>query len=126
MSDDSVGRDRVGPEGPAAYAQRKKGRNRNLRRRQRPAFEGALATLDRLLVTLVPISLNGETKKVEALDAIVTQLLAKAISGNARAYRTLLKYQEFASANSAKKLQLIFVESGYTRAVAEARGGDDV
>lgn len=96
------------------------------RRRKNRTFDGALAVIDRLLVALVPISLNGESRRVEALHAIVTQLVAKAISGDTRAYRALLKYQEFASVHGAKKLELTFVENEYTRALAHQAGGGNV
>ena len=59
-----------------------------------------------------------------ASDAIVLQLIQKAISGNPRAWRALLKYQEFANRHSAQiDSKLEFVESDYTRAVAKGSRG---
>ncbi len=54
------------------------------------------------------------------MDAIVLQLMQKAMPGNARAWRALLKYQEFAARRSDKSTELRFVESDYTRAVAKS------
>ena len=74
----------------------------------------------------VSISVSGQAKRVSASEAIVLQLMQKAMSGNARAWRTLLKYQEFANSRSDKSTELRFVESDYTRAVAKSpsRSGD--
>jgi hypothetical protein len=74
--------------------------------------------IDRLLLAPVQITLNGETIKVSALEAIMYQLVQKVMSGNARAFRVLLKYQEFANRHAEKKLELTFVDSDYTRALA--------
>ena len=73
------------------------------RRRRRPARqESTLEIMDRLLSPPVPISMNGQAKQVSASEAIVLQLMQKAMSGNARAWRALLKYQEFANSRSDK------------------------
>ena len=82
--------------------------------------------MDRLLARRVSISVNGQAKQVPASEAIVLQLMQKAMSGNVRAWRALLKYQEFANSRSAKSTEVQFVESDYTRAVAKSpsRSGD--
>lgn len=66
----------------------------------------------------VPITLNGETKKVPAIEAIVLQLIQQEMAGNARAARTLLKYREFANQTGEKRLEVIFIESDYTRTLS--------
>ena len=82
--------------------------------------------MERLLARRVSISVSGQAKRVSASEAIVLQLMQKAMSGNARAWRALLKYQEFADRRSDKSTELRFVESDYTRAVAKSpsRSGD--
>ena len=50
--------------------------------------------------------------------SIVFQLLRKSMSGNARACRALLRYKQFVSQNMKKKVDLTFVDSAYTQAVA--------
>jgi hypothetical protein len=99
-----------------------KGRGR--RRLDRP--ESTLAIMDRLLASRVPISLSGEPSRVTATEAIVLQLIQKAMSGNPRAWQALLKYQEFANSRSGRSTEVRFVESDYTRAVAKgsARSSD--
>ena len=115
----------VGYKRPPLRTRWKKGQSGNPRRRKYKAFESTVATIDRLLLTPVQISLSGETRKVPALEAIICQLLQKAISGSARASRVLLKYQEFASQHGEKKLELTFVDSAYTRALATQPVSDD-
>ena len=64
-----------------------------------------------------------------AIEAIMLQLMQKEMAGNARAARTLLKYREFATQNGEKQLEVIFVESDYTKALsgqsAAPGGGND-
>jgi hypothetical protein len=84
--------------------------------------ESAVATVDRLLLATVAITLNGEPTRVTTLEAIMYQLLHKAMSGNATALRVLLKYKQFASQNMEKHVDLSFVESAYTEAVAKMAG----
>jgi len=103
-------------------ARRVKGRGRESSRQ-----ESTLEIMDRLLSRRVSISVSGHARQVSASDAIVLQLVQKAMSGNPRAWRAILKYQEFANRRSVKSAKLRFVESEYTRAVAEgsSRSGDD-
>jgi len=68
---------------------------------------------------------SGQAKHVSASEAIVLQLMQKAMSGSARAWRALLKYQEFANSRSDKSTELRFVESHYTRAIAKSRSRSD-
>jgi hypothetical protein len=96
-------------------------------RRRRPARqESTLEIMDRFLMRQVPISVHGRATRVPAAKAIVLQLMQKAMSGNTRAWRILLKYKEFAESRSDKSTELQFVESDYTRAVAisSSRGED--
>jgi hypothetical protein len=117
--------DRVGYGRPPRESRWKRGQSGNPRRRTPKRPESTVATIDRLLLTAVQITLNGETKKVSPLEAIVFQLLQKAMSGNGRAFRALMKYQEFANLNLEKKLELTFVDSDYTRAFATQISSSD-
>ncbi|WP_432431230.1 DUF5681 domain-containing protein [Methylocella silvestris] len=92
------------------------------RRRQKPSNrrESTLAILDRLLAKRVPVKINGETAMVPAAEAIVLQLLQKALSGNGRAWRALLRYRDFASRRSSKKREVTFVDTDYTAAFANS------
>jgi hypothetical protein len=83
----------------------------------------ALEIIDRLLLTPVTLTLDGETGAVPALEAIVSQLQRKELSGSARATRVLLKYKEFAARRTEKRLDLVFVDSEYTRAISNLASG---
>lgn len=71
-----------------------------------------------MLLAPVEITERGETKKLPALAVITLQLVQKAMAGNGRARRALLKYQEFANQNSETKIEVTFAESDYTIAFA--------
>lgn len=53
------------------------------------------------------------------------QLTQLATSGEVRAMRILLKYEEFAESGSDKSTEVKFVESDYTRAVAKSFSSSD-
>lgn len=115
---------RIGYKRPPRNTRWKKGQSGDPRKRK-PADtsrESAVATVDRLLLASVAITLNGQATRVTTLEAIMYQLLHKAMSGNASALRVLLKYKQFASQNMEKKFDLSFVESAYTAAVAKMAG----
>ena len=120
--------DDVGYGRPPKRTRRKKGEgtNRGLRYRKRP--ESAADMLTRLLVKPVEITVGGETKKVPTLKAILLQLWMKEMSGDPRALSTRLKYQQFAQQQSKPRLELEFIESEYTQALAASvteKGDDD-
>jgi hypothetical protein len=108
----------VGYGRPPQRTRWKKGQSGNPRHKKRRAREGTLAILDRLLMHPVQIMVNGEVQKMSALEAIITQLIQKDLSGNARAASVLRKYRQLASQSSEKKFELTFVDSDYTRALA--------
>ena len=98
------------------------------RRRRRLAHrEGTLEIMERLLTHRVSLRVSGEPKQVSATEAIVLHLMQKALSGNARAWRALLKYQDFAAKSRPDtSTELRFIESEYTQAFAKsATRGDD-
>lgn len=72
-----------------------------------------------------PITINGEMTKVPAAKAIVLQLLNKGMSGSARAWRALLRYRDFASRRSEKRLELAFIDTDYTMAFANSLPRDE-
>ena len=104
-----------------------RGARRATGRRRRPARrESTLEIMERLLTRRVSISVSGQARRLSASEAIVLQLMQKAMSGNPRAWQTLLKYQEFAHSRSDRSTEVRFIESDYTRAVAKgsARSSD--
>jgi len=85
---------------------------------RKSAAETTLAIIDRLLLSKMRIRLNGEERKITALEAITLRLLQKAVAGDLRASRVLLKYEELARPRTEAPLQIAFVESGYTQSLA--------
>jgi uncharacterized protein DUF5681 len=95
-------------------------------RRRRPAREeSTFDIMERLLTRRVSISVSGNVKQVSATEAIVLQLMQKAMSGNARVWPALLKHQQFGNSRSAKSPEIRFVESDYTRAFAKSSSRSD-
>jgi Family of unknown function (DUF5681) len=95
-------------------------RPKGRRRGQRVCQENTLEIMERLFARRVSISVSGQAKRVSGLEAIVLQLMQKAMSGSARAWRALLKYQEFAARRSDQSMEFRFVDSDYTRAIAKS------
>ena len=89
------------------------------RRRQKPRREITLAIIDRLLLAPVQTSLNGKVTRITVLAAIMYQFLQKEVAGDARAGRALLKYEELARHGVENRLELEFIDSDYTRSLAE-------
>jgi Family of unknown function (DUF5681) len=112
---------KVGYGRPPRETQWKSGQSGNPRRKPPQPTENVVDIVDRLLLSQVRLSLNGEVTNVTALEAIVSQLQLKEMAGSARASRILLKYRAFASQHAEKQFQLIFVE----RALSRAGSGTD-
>ena len=93
------------PVGPSARRAKSSPRRRPIRR------ESTLEIMERLLMRQVSISVHGRAMRVPAAKAIMLQLVQKAMSGNARALRILLKYKAYAENSSDKSTELRFVES---------------
>jgi hypothetical protein len=115
MEDDDS---RTGYGNPPKQHRWKKGQSGNPRRQRTKPPESSVTMIDRLLAAPVHITVNGEAKKVTALEAIVFQLLQKEMAGNRQAARTLLRYREFASRNTKKNLKITFVDNPYTNALS--------
>jgi Family of unknown function (DUF5681) len=96
----------------------KKGQSGNPPRRRSARNRSTVETIERLFQKPVEITLFGAPKKVSTLEAIVRLISQKAISGDRRALAAQMKYQEFAAKYRDRKVQIVFVESEYTKAVA--------
>jgi Family of unknown function (DUF5681) len=79
--------DKVGYRRPPPRTRWRKGQCGNPQGSKRKIAETTVAMIDRLMLTTVPITLNGRRKRVAALEAILYQLLQKAMGGERRAYR---------------------------------------
>jgi Family of unknown function (DUF5681) len=113
QDDDDVGYGR-----PPKKTRWKKGQSGNPRRRYPARSKSTVELIDKFFLRPVEVTLDGETEHVPTLEAIVIQLWLKGVSGNQRALRVLLKYQEFARQNSEPRLEVTFVDNDYTRSLA--------
>ena len=112
---------KVGYGRPPLETRWKKGQSGNPPKKPKRA-ESGVDMIDRLLLSQVKLTLNGEVKKVTALEAIISQLQLMEMSGIARASRILLKYRAFASQHAGKHFQLIFKDSEDIGPVANPNG----
>ncbi len=108
----------VGYGRPPRASRWKKGQSGNPNRRRPARTHGTVEMIDRFFSAPVAITVNGEEKKVSTLAAIILQLWLKEITGDRRALDVRLKYETFARANSEIKVEMIFVDSAYTQALA--------
>jgi hypothetical protein len=108
----------VGYGRPPKETRWKKGQSGNPKRRYPARSHSTVEMIDRFFVTPVGITVNGEEKKVSTLEAIILQLWLREIAGDRRALDVRLKYETFARVNSAIKVEMIFVDSDYTQALA--------
>src|SRR5260370_13081953 len=125
---DQLNDDRVGYARPPKHTKRKKrqgGTSRKKKRQPRPS-ESVIAMIDRLLDAPVKITKNGTPTIMTALEAIVHQLLQKSLSGNKKANRALLEFQDFARLHEAGgQIEIVFVDNEYTRALSASRPESD-
>jgi len=104
----------------------KSGARRRRTQQQTRGHESRLAVLEAYLQRRTSITINGEAKQVSAGDAILLQLLQKALAGDARSMGALLQYLDFAGKRSSKSPELRFPESDYTRSFSKSTpGGTD-
>jgi hypothetical protein len=102
--------EKTGYKQPPLKSRWRKGQSGNPRRKpSRP--ETALEMVDRILRSPVTVTSDGETKRMPALEAIVSQLQIMEMAGNIRASRILLEYRKFAGQNAEKEVQLIFLQN---------------
>src|ERR1700680_1087241 len=105
----------VGRGRPPKATQWKKGKSANPGGRSSPRPTGLLEMIDKLLLTPVKITRDGEYKRVPTLDAILEQLWSKGIAGDRRARAVYLRCLELAPSVAAEKVQITFADSEYSR-----------
>jgi hypothetical protein len=110
----------VGYKRPPKRTQWKKGEsgNRNRRRSRRPLR--LIEVIDQILLKPVTVTENGLARQMPAVGAIVLQLLRKELAGNRRALTVRLAYEALAQQYAERKLEIRFVDSDYTQALASA------
>jgi hypothetical protein len=105
----------IGRGRPPKATQWKKGKSANPGGRSSPRPTGLLEMIDKLLLTPVKITRDGESKRVTTLEAILEQLWSKGIAGNRRARAVYFRCLELAPQVADGKVQITFADSEYTR-----------
>jgi hypothetical protein len=94
-------------------------KHKKRRKGQRKPGPSNLAILNRLLPRKIRAAFNGEEREITALEAIIQQLILKEAARDGRASRILLKYEELTRHGTEVPLQITFVDSDYTHALAD-------
>jgi hypothetical protein len=86
-------------------------------------------TIDKLLLTPVKITVNGESKRVAVLKVILEQLWNKGVAGDCRAMAVFLRWLELAPQVADRTVEITFADSDYTRtftgqSMAGSRGNE--
>ena len=106
----------IGRGRPPKATQWKKGKSANPGGRSSPRPAGLLEMIDKLLLTPVKITRDGQPKWVTTLEAILEQLWSKGIAGDRRAMAVYIRCQELAQQVADGTVQFTFADSDYTRA----------
>jgi hypothetical protein len=107
---------RVGYRRPPKATQWPKGQSANPGGRSSPRSISATEIIDKMLLTMVKITMNGESKRVAVLEVILEQLWNKGIVGDRRARAVFFRWLELAPRVAEGKVQITFADSEYTRA----------
>jgi len=105
----------IGRGRPPKATQWPKGKSANPGGRSSPRPTGLLEIIDKLLLTHVKITIDGVSKRVSTLEAILQQLWSKGIAGDRRARAVYLRCLELAPQVADGKVQITFADSEYTR-----------
>jgi hypothetical protein len=121
--------DKVGYRLPPKATQWKKGQSANPGGRSSRRSISDAEMIDKLLLTMVNITVNGDSKRVAALEVILEQLWNKGIAGDRRARAVFFRWLELAPTVAEGKVRITFADSEYTRAFAAQscaeRSGDE-
>jgi Family of unknown function (DUF5681) len=105
----------IGRGRPPKATQWKKGKSANPGGRSSPRPTGLFEMIDKLLLTSIRITIDGVSKRVTTLEAILEQLWSKGIAGDRRARAVYLRCLELAPQVADGKVQITFADSEYTR-----------
>jgi hypothetical protein len=115
MSGSGKGYD-VGYGRPPKATRWKKGQSANPGGRSSPRSISRAEMIDKSLLTMVKITVNGDSKRVAVLEVILEQLWNKWIAGDHRAMAVYFRWLELAPEVAEGKVQITFADSEYTRA----------
>jgi hypothetical protein len=105
----------IGRGRPPKATQWKKGQSPNPGGRSSPRSISLLEMIDKLLLTSVKITRDGESKRVAVLKVILEQLWNKGVAGDRRAMAVFLRWLELAPQVADRTVEITFADSDYTR-----------
>jgi hypothetical protein len=105
----------IGRGRPPKATQWKKGKSANPGGLSSARPIGLLDMIDKLLLTPVKITRDGEPKWVTTLEAILEQLWSKGIAGDRRAIAVYIRCRDLAPQVANGAVQITFADSDYTR-----------
>jgi len=105
----------IGRGRPPKATQWKKGKSANPGGLSSRRSVDVAETIAKLLLTPVRVTVNGDSKRVAALEVILEQLWNKAIAGNRRARAVFFRWLELAPQVADSTVEITFADSDYTR-----------
>ena len=115
----------IGRGRPPKATQWKKGKSANPGGLSSRRSVDVAETIEKLLLTPVRVTVNGDSKRVAALEVILEQLWNKAIAGNRRARAVFFRWLELAQQAADGTVQITFADSDYTGAFTSFAGNPD-
>jgi len=115
----------IGRGRPPKATQWKKGKSANPGGLSSRRSVDVAETIEKLLLTPVRVTVNGDSKRVAALEVILEQLWNKAIAGNRRARAVFFRWLELAQQAADGTVQITFSDSDYTRSFTSFAGIPD-
>ena len=107
---------KVGYRRPPRATQWPKGRSANPGGRSSPRSISRAEMIDKSLLMMVKITVNGDSKRIAVLEVILEQLWNKGIAGDLRAMAVYFRWLELAPEVAERKVQITFADSEYTGA----------
>ena len=105
----------IGRGRPPKATQWRKGKSANPGGRSSPQPTGLLEMIDKLLLTSIRITIDGVSKRVTTLEAILVQLWSKGIAGDRRAMAVYIRCRDLAPQVVDSPVQITFADTDYTR-----------
>jgi Family of unknown function (DUF5681) len=105
----------IGRGRPPKATQWPKGKSANPGGRSSPRPTGLLEMIDKLLLTSIRITIDGVSKRVTTLEAILAQLWSKGIAGDRRAMAVYIRCRDLAPQVADGRVQITFADTDYTR-----------
>jgi hypothetical protein len=105
----------IGRGRPPKATQWKKGKSANPGGQSSPRPTGLLEIIDKLLLTHVNITIDGVSKRVTTLEAILERLWKKGIENDRRALAVYIRYHELVPQEAGGTVQITFADTDYTR-----------